>query len=163
MSDRPDSPSRRIARLGATLPDPEGTVYDYVPVAVHGRVAYLAGQICKVDGGLVAVGRVGAEVTLEQAQAAARACVWQGLAWLDAGAGGIDNVARILRLDCYVAAAEGFERISDVADAASGLLRAVFGPAGAHPRSVLGVSTLPRRSPVLLELTAALIEEPRGR
>lgn len=150
----------RLAEAGAALPTPETTVYDYVIVKVHDRIAYLAGQIPKRDGGLTAVGRAGAEVSLDEAKAAARVCVEQALAWVDKQAGGIENVAEILRMDCYVAAAEGFTRISDIADAASGLLVAVYGESGRHPRSVIGVSQLPRRVPVLLELTMALHKSP---
>ncbi|MEM9684191.1 MAG: RidA family protein [Pseudomonadota bacterium] len=150
----------RLTEAGGTLPSAEATVYDYVIVKVHDRIAYLAGQIPKRDGGLTAVGRAGAEVSLDDAKAAARVCVEQALAWIDSEAGGIENVAEILRMDCYVAAAEDFTQISDIADAASGLLIAVYGESGRHPRSVIGVSQLPRRVPVLLELTMALRNAP---
>lgn len=150
----------RLAELGSTLPAPETTIYDYVPIKVHDRIAYLAGQIPKLDGSLVAVGRAGREVSLEQAVAASRVCVEQALAWIDAKAGGIENVEQVLRMDCYVAADDDFTQISDIADAASGLLIGLYGEAGRHPRSVIGVAQLPRRVPVLLELTVALANEP---
>jgi enamine deaminase RidA (YjgF/YER057c/UK114 family) len=155
-----DAALKRLRDLGIDLPAPETTVYDYIPLSIHNRVAYLAGQIPKRPDGLVAVGRAGDEVSLELAQEAARVCVEQALSWIHAKAGGIDNVERVLRMDCYVAAAEGFEQISNIADAASGLLIALYGEAGRHPRSVIGVSRLPRQSPVLLELTFALKREP---
>ena len=155
-----DTALNRLRDLGIELPAPETTVYDYIPLSVHNRVAYLAGQIPKRPDGLVAVGRAGDDVTLERAQEAARVCVEQALSWVHAMAGGVDNVERVLRMDCYVAAAEGFVQISDIADAASGLLIALYGDAGRHPRSVIGVSRLPRRSPVLLELTFALKADP---
>ena len=155
-----DTVLNRLRDLGIELPAPETTVYDYIPLSVHNRVAYLAGQIPKRPDGLVAVGRAGGVVSLEHAQEAARVCVEQALSWIHAKAGGIDNVERVLRMDCYVAAAEGFEQISDIADAASGLLIALYGEAGRHPRSVIGVSRLPRQSPVLLELTFALRQDP---
>jgi len=155
-----DAVLRRLSDLGIELPAPETTVYDYIPLSVHNRVAYLAGQIPKRPDGLIAVGRAGGEVSLERAQEAARVCVEQALSWVHAMAGGVDNVARVLRMDCYVAAAEGFDNISDIADAASGLLIALYGDAGRHPRSVIGVSRLPRQSPVLLELTFALKQDP---
>ena len=138
------------------LPPPEPTVYDYDPITVHERTAYLAGQIPKRDGGMAFTGRVGDGVSFNQAKQAARICAEQALAWLDRSAGGLDNVERILQLNCFVAHAEGFEFISDIADAASGVLIEAFGDAGRHSRSVIGVRSLPRNSPVLIDLTAAL-------
>jgi len=155
----PAAAVERLHALGIELPAPETTVYDYIPLSIHNRVAYLAGQIPKRRDGLVAVGKAG-EIPLELAKTAARVCVEQALAWLHAEAGGLDNVERVLRMDCYVAAADGFEQISDIADAASGLLIALYGDAGRHPRSVIGVKHLPRNSPVLLELTFALKRDP---
>jgi enamine deaminase RidA (YjgF/YER057c/UK114 family) len=150
----------RLAELGVTLPKPEKTIYDYVPIKVYERTAYLAGQIPKRDGGLTAVGLAGGDVTLAEAQAAAQVCIEQTLAWIDAEAGGIENVEQVLRLDCYVAAAEGFTEISNIADAASSMLVHLYGAAGQHPRSVIGVAQLPRMVPVLIESTFALAEAP---
>jgi enamine deaminase RidA (YjgF/YER057c/UK114 family) len=150
----------RLRELGAELPTPETTIYDYVPLKVHDRIAYLAGQIPKKSGGLTAVGLAGGEVSLDDAKIAARTCIEQALAWIDSRAGGIENVEQVLRLDCYVAAADGFRDISDIADAASGLLVGLYGNAGRHPRSVIGVSQLPRMVPVLIELTVALRRAP---
>lgn len=147
---------RRFAAVRATLPKPETTVYGYIPVRVFAQTAYVAGQIPKVPGGLFAVGRVGAAIDLETARAAAVVAADQALAWLDAEAGGLENVACILRADCFVAAADDFAAISEVADAASGRLIEVFGEDGRHPRSVIGVARLPREAPVLLEVTAGL-------
>ena len=150
----------RLRALGIDLPAPETTVYDYIPLSIHNRVAYLAGQIPKRPDGLIAVGKAGGEVPLDLAKTAATVCVEQALAWIHAEAGGLDNVERVLRMDCFVAAADGFEQISDIADAASGLLIALYGEAGRHPRSVIGVARLPRDAPVLLELTFALKRDP---
>lgn len=150
-------PEAALAAADLVLPAPYPTEYDYIPVATHGTTAYVAGQIPKTDTAeLLASGRVGAEVTEDQALEAARRAALQGLAWIHARAGGLDNVERVLRMDFYVAAADTFADISRVADAASGVLFVAFGEAGRHPRSVLGVSRLPRNSPVLLELTVAL-------
>ena len=101
-------------------------------------------------------GLVGDGVSLADAKQAARICAEQALAWLNRSAGGLDNVERVLRLNCYVAHADGFERISDIADAASGLLMETFGEAGRHSRSVIGMRSLPRNSPVLIDVTIAL-------
>ncbi len=151
----------RLAAAGIALPEPHPTEFAYVPLAIHERTAFLAGQIPKTGSGRITVaGRVGGEVSLAEAQAAARVAAQQGLAWLDALAGGLDNVARVLRMDCFVAVAEGFQEMSRVADTASGLLETAFGAAGRHPRSVIGVSRLPRNAPLLLELTVALRSAP---
>ncbi|MCP1337849.1 RidA family protein [Futiania mangrovi] len=153
----PSRAAEALAAAGLDLPEPHVTEFDYIPVAVHGTTAYVAGQIPKTGANdLLHAGRVGAEVTAEQAFASARLAALQGLAWVDARAGGLDNVERVLRMDVFVAADDGFRDISRVADAASRVLIHAFGEAGRHPRSVLGVSQLPRNAPVLLEMTLAL-------
>ena len=146
-------PSRPTA---SDLPAPEGTLYKYDPVTVHERVAYLAGQIPKQNGELAYSGSVGGEVTLEEAKHAARICAEQALAWAHASAGGLANIERVLRMDCFVAHADGFTQMSDIADAASGRLIEYLGEAGRHSRSVIGVKSLPRTAPVLIEVTMAL-------
>ena len=146
-----------MQKLGITLPEPENTIYDYIPLRMHRGVVYLAGQIAKIPGGeLYAQGRVGEAVDLETAQESARICILQGLAWLKQELGDLDRVESVLRIDGYVAAAPDFERISEVVDAASGLLNSIFGDAGRHPRSVLGMARLPRNAPVLIEMTLAI-------
>ncbi|CTQ62631.1 MAG: RidA family protein [Roseibium album] len=142
------------------LPPPEPTVFAYEPITVHERIAYIAGQIPKHQGKLAYCGLVGSGVSFEEAKAAAQICAEQALAWLNRSAGGLDNIERILRLKCFVAHAEGFTQISEVADAASILLVEYFGDAGRHSRSVIGVRSLPRNAPVLVEITAALCSEP---
>lgn len=143
----------------AALPAPEPTVFNYDPITVHGKYAYLAGQIPKQAGGMAVTGLVGREVDLALAKHAATICADQSLAWLAHGAGGLDNIERILRAKCFVAHADGFAEISEIADAASGRLIEVLGPRGRHSRAVLGVKSLPRNAPVLLELTVALVRE----
>ena len=141
------------------LPAPEPTVYAYDPITVHGKFAYLAGQIPKKDGKLAITGTVGSVINLAQAQQAAIICADQSLSWLAHSAGGLENIERILRVDCFIAHEDGFTDISVVADAASRRLIEVLGSRGHHSRSVLGVKSLPRNSPVLLEVTAALESE----
>lgn len=146
----------RLARAGITIPRPELTRFDYLPVAFHDRIAYLAGQIPKVGNDVLHAGRVGETVSYEQAREAAEVATGQALAWVERTCGGLENVERVLRMDFFIAVADDFERMSEVADAASGLLGTVFGESGRHPRSVIGVSRLPRNSSVLIELTFAL-------
>lgn len=141
------------------LPAPEGTAFNYDPITVHGKIAYLAGQISKRDGALVYQGLAGDTVSIEDAKNAARICVEQGLAWVHKSAGGLENVERMLRIDCFVAHSDDFSQISEIADAASDLLVEFFGEAGRHSRSVIGVKSLPRNVPVLIEMTLALRSE----
>jgi enamine deaminase RidA (YjgF/YER057c/UK114 family) len=154
------APRADLASIARTLPQPEGTKYPYELVRIEGCTAYLAGQIPKRDGQLAYVGRVGAEVTAREATSAARICAEQALAWLNHSAGGLGNLGRILRLTCYVAHDDSFQDISAVADGASIYLIETLGDAGRHARSVVGVKSLPRNAPVLVELTASLLAPP---
>lgn len=144
------------------LPLPQNTIYEYIPVAIHERLAFVAGQIPKTaDGKLLVEGICGDDVTLDQAEKACRLSVDQALAWLDREAGGIANIARILRMDVFIASTREFESLSAIADAGSRRLIAAIGEAGGrHPRSVIGVMRLPRNAPVLVELTVALRRAP---
>ena len=146
----------RVSDPVQALPDPEPTVYDYDPITVYDRTAYLAGQIPKRDGGMAYAGLVGDGVSFDEAKQAARLCAQQALAWLNHSAGGLDNVERMLQLNCFVAHADGFEQISNIADVVSGVFIETFGDAGRHSRSVIGVRSLPRNSPVLIDAIAAL-------
>jgi enamine deaminase RidA (YjgF/YER057c/UK114 family) len=145
-----------FASLAKTLPDPEPTVFAYDPITVHGRMAYLAGQIPKRDGKLAYCGLVGENVSLDDAKHAARICMEQALAWLNRSAGGLENIERMLRLEFFVAHEDGFTGISEIADAASNYLIEALGDIGRHSRSVIGVRSLPRNAPILIEMTAAL-------
>ncbi|MBY6201430.1 RidA family protein [Maritalea mobilis] len=149
-----------FAEVARRLPSPEGTKYPYDLVVIDGRTAYLAGQIPKRDGQLALAGKVGREVSVEDAAAAARICAEQAMAWLNHSAGGLENLRRILRLTCYVAHEDGFENISAVADGASICLIEMLGDPGRHARSVIGVRSLPRNAPVLVEVTASLLAPP---
>ena len=152
----------RLATLGLSLPEPTPTAFAYVPFSEHDGVAYMAGQIPKTGRDTIrAPGRVGAEVSPEAARGDAALCVLHALAWLDTRPGGLATVLRPLRLTAYVACAPGFDGISAVADGASELLVALFGPeAGRHPRSVVAVSALPRAAPVMIEPVFALRPSP---
>ncbi|MEP3278185.1 MAG: RidA family protein [Stappiaceae bacterium] len=147
-----------IADVVRNLPAPEGTKYAYDLVTIEGRTAYLAGQIPKQNGTLAYVGPVGRELREQDAVAAARICSQQALAWLNFSAGGLGNLNRILRITCYVAHDDTFSDISAVADGASKYLIDALADRGRHSRTVVGVKSLPRNAPVLVELTASLRE-----
>lgn len=148
--------SSRISSLGLQLPAPARPSFDYVPVVVHAGTAWVSGQIAKVDGELRVFGKVGADLDIATARAEARICVLQALAQLDAALGSLDRIERVLKLTGFVASAPGFGSQPQVIDGASGLLVEIFGEAGRHARSAIGVSELPRNAPVEIEMVVAV-------
>jgi enamine deaminase RidA (YjgF/YER057c/UK114 family) len=151
--------NNKIAELIRSLPNPEPTVFSYNPVTVYGKTAYLAGQIPKENGTVAYSGLVGDTISIEDAELAVQICVKQALAWIHLSAGGIENVVKILRLDYFIAHTDGFTDISKIADAGSQYLIDKLGEAGRHSRSVIGVKSLPRNAPILIEMTVALHNE----
>ena len=152
---------RRLALLGLRLPEVKPPAFHYVPVVVHGGIAYVSGQLPWHDGAIEHAGKVASDVTLEQAEEAARRCVLQALAWLNqALPGGLDEVERALRVTGYVASSPGFDQQPKVIDAASEMLVKVFGHAGHHARTAIGVAELPRNAPVEIEFTFAIKRRP---
>lgn len=145
------TPTERLAELGLELPEPAVPSFDYVPVAEHDGVLYVSGQLPKEGGEVRITGTVGADVSIEQAQRAARICVLQGLACAAAHVGGLDNVDRVLRMSGFVASTQDFHEQPRIIDAASELLGQIFGENGRHARSAIGVAALPRKSPVEIE------------
>jgi enamine deaminase RidA (YjgF/YER057c/UK114 family) len=142
----------RLAGLGLKLPDAPSPAANYVPYVVSGGLAFIAGQAPVVDGQYQSVGRVGAEVTLEQAQAAAQLCAINVLAQVKAAAGGDwSRVTRCVRLCGYVSSAPGFFEQPKVLDGASDLVVQVMGEAGRHARSALGVIALRGNVPVVID------------
>ena len=142
----------RLAALGLKLPDAPAPAANYVPYVVSGGLAFIAGQAPVADGKYQSVGRVGAEVTLEQAQAAARLCALNVLAQVKAAAGGDwSRVTRCVRLCGYVSSAPGFFEQPKVLDGASDLVVQAMGEAGKHARSALGVAALRGNVPVVVD------------
>ena len=150
------SPEQRLATLGITLPVPPAPAAAYVPVVRAGSLLFTAGQLPLADGALLAIGKVGAEVGLETAIACARQCAVNVLAQVRAELGSLDLVTRVVKLTVFVASAPGFTEQHLVANGASELLAEVFGDAGRHARSAVGVAVLPLDAPVEIEATLAL-------
>lgn len=146
------SVSDRLAELGIELPAVAAPVAAYVPAVVHGGLVYTSGQLPFVDGALPAVGKVGAEVSAEDAKTYARTCALNALAAAADAAGGVDRIAGVLRVGGFVASAEGFTGQPGVINGASEFLGEVLGDAGIHARSAVGVAELPLGSPVEVEL-----------
>jgi enamine deaminase RidA (YjgF/YER057c/UK114 family) len=143
--------SGRLAELGITLPAVAAPVAAYVPAVRTGSCVYTSGQVPFVEGRLAATGKVGAEVSPEEAKRHARTCVLNALAAVHALAG-IDSVVRVVKVVGFVASAEGFTGQPAVVNGASEVLGEIFGEAGAHARSAVGVAELPLGAPVEIEL-----------
>ena len=148
----------RLRTLGLTLPNAATPSFNYVPVTLHRGVAYVAGQLPKVDGEIRVRGKAGRDVDLETARGEARICIMQGLACLKAALGSLDRIDQVLKVGGYVASAPGFNDQPKVLDAASDLLVEVLGDKGRHARSAIGVAELPRDAVVEIELTVAYRE-----
>ncbi|RKS94370.1 enamine deaminase RidA (YjgF/YER057c/UK114 family) [Microbacterium sp. AG790] len=147
------TPRARLAELGLALPPVPVPAADYVPAVRAGGFVYTSGQLPLRDGTIVATGSVGGEVSTDAAAALARLCALNALAAIDELVG-LDAVVRIVKLTGFVASAPGFVGQSLVINGASGLVREVFGAAGAHARSAIGVFALPMNAPVEVELVA---------
>lgn len=137
------TPEARLAELGLELPTPPEPVASYVPAVRSGDLVFISGQGPMRDGKPTALGKVGAEVTLDDAAEAARLTCLNGLAVLKAHIGNLADVVRATKLVVFVNSAPGFDRQPLVANGASELLQDVFGEAGRHARSAVGVSELP--------------------
>jgi enamine deaminase RidA (YjgF/YER057c/UK114 family) len=133
----------RLAELGIVLPPAPQPVASYIPVKVVGDLAWVAGQIPMQDGAVTVLGKVGGEVSTDDANAGARRCALQALAALQAALGTLDRVKGIVKLDVFVASAPGFTDHPKVANGASDLLVEVFGDEGRHARAAVGVPELP--------------------
>ena len=145
----------RLAELGIRLPAVAAPVASYVPAVRTGQLVFTSGQLPFVDGGLRRTGKVGGSVSIEDATADAKVCALNALAAVD-GLVGLDSVARVVRVVGYVASAEGFTGQPRVVNGASELIGRVFGPAGEHARSAVGVAELPLGAPVEVEITVEL-------
>ncbi|MBB2992170.1 enamine deaminase RidA (YjgF/YER057c/UK114 family) [Mycolicibacterium iranicum] len=145
--------SARLAELGIELPQVVAPLAAYVPAVRTGNLVYTAGQLPISGGELLATGKVGAEVSAEQAKELARQCALNALAAIDSVAG-IDAVVRVVKVVGFVASAPGFDGQPGVINGASELFGEIFGDNGAHARSAVGVSELPRNAPVEVEVIA---------
>jgi len=132
----------RLAELGITLPEPAAPVAAYVPVVVAGGLAHVSGQV-SIVGGQLLKGRLGEDLTLEQGVEGARACGLMILAQLKAALGSLDRVERIVKLGAFINSTADFTDQPKVANGASELMAEVFGDAGKHARSAVGVPSLP--------------------
>jgi enamine deaminase RidA (YjgF/YER057c/UK114 family) len=151
-------PYAKLAELGLKLPEVSPPVAAYVPAVRSGNHVYVSGQLPMAEGKLLATGKVGAEVTPEQAKELAARCALNGMAALESLVG-LNKIARIVKLTGFVASAPGFTGQPGVINGASELFGAVFGEKGRHARSAVGVGELPLGAPVEVELIAEVVAD----
>jgi enamine deaminase RidA (YjgF/YER057c/UK114 family) len=142
---------KKLGELGVVLAEPAAPVANYVPFVRTGNLLMVSGQICFDAGKLVARGQLGAGVSIEDGQKAARACAVNLLAQVKAAIGDLDKVVRVVRLGGFVNAAPGFTEGPKVMNGASDLMVAAFGDKGKHARTTVGVSALPQDAAMEVE------------
>jgi enamine deaminase RidA (YjgF/YER057c/UK114 family) len=142
---------KKLAELGIALPTPAAPVANYVGFVRTGNLLFVSGQISQADGQLVAKGKLGAEVSIEDGQKAARACAINVLAQVKAAVGELDKVQRVVRLGGFINAVPTFFDGPKVMNGASDLFVAAFGDRGRHARTTVGVAVLPLDAAVEVE------------
>lgn len=150
------TPTQNLEALGLALPPVAAPVASYVPAGEAFGQVMTSGQLPFVDGKLIATGKVGADVTLETASECAKVACLNAMAAAASVAGGLDALARVIKVTVFVASDPEFTGQPKVANGASDLLGEVFGDAGAHVRSAVGVAVLPLDAPVEVEVTFAV-------
>ncbi|MYS22536.1 Enamine deaminase RidA, house cleaning of reactive enamine intermediates, YjgF/YER057c/UK114 family [Streptomyces sp. DvalAA-14] len=148
----------RLAELGITLPEVVPPLAAYQPAVRSGAYVFTAGQLPMVDGKLPATGKVGAEVTPEQAKELARVCALNALAAVRSVIGDLDRIARVVKVVGFVASTPDFTGQPGVVNGASELLGEVLGERGVHARSAVGVTVLPLDAPVEVEIQVELTD-----
>jgi len=147
----------RVVELGLILYGPHPPHDPLDAVVVHGGVARTSGQLPRIGGRVTCVGTVGKDVTVEEGASAARVCVLNALSVLRSELGSLDYIQRVLYMTGYVACTADFDQQPAVMDGASRVLYDIFGDAGRHTRSAVGVAALPRGGAVELELAVAVL------
>jgi len=146
------TPEERLVELGLTLPGVVAPLASYVPAVRSGSHVWTSGQLPMVEGAMAVTGKVGAEVEPEQATELARTCALNALAAIKAELGELSAVRRVVKVVGFVASAPDFTGQPGVVNGASELLGEVFGDAGRHARSAVGVAALPLDAPVEVEV-----------
>lgn len=147
---------KRLEELGISLPQPARPVAAYVPAVQAGAWVYISGQLPSVGGVVKTTGKLGAEVTVEEGYQAARLCAINAMAALKAVIGDLNRVERIVKVTGFVASADSFTKQPAVINGCSELLKAIFGEAGSHARTSVGVAELPLGAAVEVEMIVQL-------
>jgi len=143
---------QRLSELGLTLPQVATPAGSYLPAMISGNLVFTAGQIPLVEGKLMATGKLGAEITVEYGAEIAQRCALNALAAVKSVIGDLDRVKQIVKIVGFVSSVPEFTAQPSVINGASEFLQQVFGDAGQHARSAVGVSVLPLDAPVEIEL-----------
>jgi len=150
------TPEDRLKSLGIALPPAPLPVGSYVPAMRVGNLVYTSGQLPMREGKLIATGKVGPELSIEEASEAAAVAVLNALCQVAAITGSVNNIEQIVRLGVFVNSGRDFTNQAKVANGASNLLVEIFGDAGRHVRSAVGVNELPLDAPVEVEMIARI-------
>jgi enamine deaminase RidA (YjgF/YER057c/UK114 family) len=150
------SVEEKLSKLGLTLPEMAVPVAAYVPFVKTDKMVFTAGQIAVVKGELKYKGKLGREISLEQGYESAKICALNALAAIKSAAGTLDNVERIVKITGFVNSTEDFTDQAKVMNGASELVKGIFGEAGLHARSAVGVSALPLGASVEVEMILKL-------
>lgn len=142
----------RIIELGLELPPVAAPAGAYLPAVISGNLVFTAGQIPLIDGKLMATGKVGAELTADEGKAIAARCCLNAIAAVESVIGDLDRVKRVVKVVGFVSSTPDFTAQPSVLNGASELLEQIFGEAGRHARSAVGVASLPLDAPVEVEL-----------
>jgi len=143
---------QRLSELGLTLPEVATPAGSYLPAMISGNLVFTAGQIPVIEGKLMATGKLGAEITVEYGAEIAQRCALNALAAVKSVIGDLDRVQQVVKIVGFVASVPEFTAQPSVINGASEFLQQVFGDAGKHARSAVGVSVLPLDAPVEIEL-----------
>jgi len=144
--------STRLIKMGLALPEVAAPLASYIPAQRSGNMVYTSGQLPLVDGELIATGKVGADVDQETAIECARVCALNALAAIVSVVGDIDRVTQVVKVVGFVASAPDFTGQPAIINGTSDLLGEIFGEAGVHARSAVGVAALPKDAPVEVEM-----------
>jgi enamine deaminase RidA (YjgF/YER057c/UK114 family) len=145
-----------LRELGLVLPNPPAAAGSYVPTVRTGNLLYCAGTICAIDGQMTHTGQVGKEQTVETGKKSAEICALNTLANIKAAVGSLDNVTRVVMVNGFVNAVDGFAESPAVINGASELFLKVFGEAGKHARAAVAVNGLPRGSTTEVQVVVEL-------
>ena len=150
------NPEAKLTELGLTLPAPPAAAGSYVPTVRTGNLLYCAGTICAVAGQMTHTGQVGKEQTVQTAYKSAEICALNTLANIKAAVGSLDQVARVVMVNGFVNAVDGFTESPAVINGASDLFLKIFGDAGRHARAAVAVNGLPRGSTTEVQVVVEL-------
>ncbi len=151
------SPESKLGELGIELPKPISPIGAYIPYKVVGKHLWISGMIPVLEGKLVYEGKVGQMLTLEQAQECAKVATFNALSWAREAVGSLEKIKGVIRLQGFIASADGFYEHPKVLNSASDLLLALFGEEGRHTRIAVGVYSLPLNAPLEIDFLFELI------